>query len=62
MSRSPLPTEREFILLGNDFAGSGVRTIVCQPDQVEYGAGRLLRGDFRIDLVYKWRHCPILQS
>jgi len=48
-----LPTEREFILLRNYFVGSGVRTIICEPDELEYSGGRLLRGDFPIDLVYK---------
>ena len=48
-----LPTEHEFILLRNYFAGNGVRTIICAPDELEYSAGRLLRDDFHIDLVYK---------
>jgi len=48
-----LPTEHEFILLRNYFVGSGVRTIICEPDELEYRAGRLRRGDFPIDLVYK---------
>jgi hypothetical protein len=48
-----LPTEHEFILLRNYFASSGIPTIICTPDELEYGNGRLRRGDFRIDLVYK---------
>src|SRR5262249_25929171 len=48
-----LPTEREFILLRNYFVGRGVRTIICEPDELEYSGGRLLRGDFPVDLVYK---------
>jgi len=48
-----LPTEHEFILLRNYFVGNGVPTIICAPDELEYNAGRLRRGDFRIDLVYK---------
>ncbi len=48
-----LPTENEFILLRNFFAGHGVPTIICAPDELEYSNGRLRRGDFRIDLVYK---------
>jgi hypothetical protein len=48
-----LPTEHEFVLLRNYFVGSGVPTIICTPDELEYGAGRLRRGDFRIDMVYK---------
>lgn len=48
-----LPTEHEFILLRNYFVCSGVPTIICTPDELDYGAGRLRRGDFPIDLVYK---------
>ncbi len=48
-----LPTEHEFFLLRNYFVGSGVPTIICTPDELEYNAGRLRRGNFRIDLVYK---------
>lgn len=48
-----LPTEHEFILLRNYFTGAGVPTIICTPDELEYENGRLRRGDFRIDLVYK---------
>jgi hypothetical protein len=48
-----LPTMHEFILLRNYFAGRGVPTIICEPDELEYRDGTLRRGDFRIDLVYK---------
>lgn len=48
-----LPTAPEFILLRNYLAGCGVPTIICTPDEIEYRDGRLRRGDFRIDLVYK---------
>ena len=48
-----LPTASEFELLRNHFVGNGVPTIVCSPDELEYEAGKLRRGDFRIDLVYK---------
>jgi Glutathionylspermidine synthase preATP-grasp len=48
-----LPTAHEFILLRNYFVGSGIPTIICTPDELEYGNGQLRRGDFRIDLVYK---------
>ncbi|HZS07941.1 MAG TPA: hypothetical protein VFD58_24115 [Blastocatellia bacterium] len=48
-----LPTAHEFMLLRNYFAGCGVPTIICTPDELEYGNGRLRRGDVRIDLVYK---------
>jgi hypothetical protein len=48
-----LPTEHEFILLRNYFVGCGVPTIICSPDELEYEGGRLRRGDFKIDLIYK---------
>ena len=48
-----LPTASEFELLRNHFVGNGVPTIICSPDDLEYEDGKLRRGDFRIDLVYK---------
>jgi hypothetical protein len=48
-----LPTASEFALLRNYFVGRGVPTIICSPDELEYKGGRLRRGDFRVDLVYK---------
>lgn len=48
-----LPTEHEFLLLRNFFSGSGLPTIICTPDELEYTNGKLRRGDFVIDLVYK---------
>src|SRR5581483_1079321 len=48
-----LPTEPEFMLLRNYFVSSGLPTIICAPDELEYRGGQLWRGDFRIDLVYK---------
>jgi hypothetical protein len=48
-----LPTADEFALLRNYFVGQGVPAVVCSPDELEYADGRLRRGDFRVDLVYK---------
>ena len=48
-----LPTAPEFDLLRNYFVGCGVPTIICSPEGLEYSGGRLRRGDFAIDLVYK---------
>lgn len=48
-----LPTASEFVLLRNYFIGSGVPTIICSPDQLEYSDGKLRRDGFTIDLVYK---------
>jgi hypothetical protein len=48
-----LPTEHEFLLLRNFFSGSGLPTIICTPDELEYSNGKLRRGDYVIDLIYK---------
>ncbi|HYP53539.1 MAG TPA: hypothetical protein VEQ42_08360 [Pyrinomonadaceae bacterium] len=48
-----LPTQNEFALLRNYFAGRGVPTVICAPDELEYAPGALRRGDFKIDVVYK---------
>lgn len=48
-----LPTSHEFVLLCDYFNARGVPTIVCSPEEVEYEGGRLRRGDFPVDLVYK---------
>lgn len=48
-----LPTRHEFELLRNYFVGHGIPAIVCAPDELDYADGRLRRGDFPIDLVYK---------
>jgi len=48
-----LPTAPEFGLLREYFASRGVPTIVCSPDELEYEGGRLRRGGFAVDLVYK---------
>jgi hypothetical protein len=48
-----LPTSNEFVLLRNHFAGHGVRTIICSPEQLDYDGTKLRCEDFRIDLIYK---------
>ena len=48
-----LPTSDEFVLLRNFFAGRGVPAVICAPEELEYEKGRLRRGAFPIDLVYK---------
>jgi hypothetical protein len=48
-----LPTSHEFVLLCDYFNSRGVPTIVCSPEELEYEGGRLRRGEFQIDLVYK---------
>jgi hypothetical protein len=48
-----LPTADEFETLREYFAARDVPAVVCSPDELEYEGGRLRRGDFRVDLVYK---------
>jgi hypothetical protein len=48
-----IPTESEFVLLRDFFNARGVPAIICPPEELEYSNGRLRRGDFRVDLVYK---------
>ena len=48
-----LPTADEFVLLRNFFAGRGVPAVICAPEELEYERGRLRRGAFPVDLVYK---------
>jgi hypothetical protein len=48
-----LPTSHEFVLIRDFFNSRGVPAVVCSPDELEYAGGRLRRGDFRVDLVYK---------
>jgi hypothetical protein len=48
-----LPTSHEFALLCEYFNSRGVPSIVCSPDELEYEGGRLRRGDFKVDLIYK---------
>lgn len=48
-----LPTADEFVLLQGFFSGSGLRAVICTPEQLEYEQGRLRCGEFAIDVVYK---------
>jgi hypothetical protein len=48
-----LPTADEFVLLRDFFAGRGVPTVICAPEQLDYEKGRLRCGAFPIDLLYK---------
>ena len=40
-----LPTADEFLLLRDFFVRSGVPTVICSPEQLEYEKGRLRCGD-----------------
>ncbi|MCO6453368.1 MAG: hypothetical protein J5I90_21480 [Caldilineales bacterium] len=48
-----VPTYSEFGLFFNYFESQGLKTIITDPREVEYRNGRLMAGDFEIDLIYK---------
>jgi circularly permuted ATPgrasp domain protein len=61
-----LPTQKEFELFKEFFEQSGYPAIICSPDELEFNNGRLLRGDFEIDIVYKRllvnEYLPVMQQ
>ena len=48
-----LPTADEFVLLRDFFTLSGVPTIICAPEHLDYKKRKLRCGAFPIDLIYK---------
>jgi hypothetical protein len=50
---SGLPTQREFELFQEYFQNQGYPTIIADPRELEFSGGRLRKGDFEIDLIYK---------
>jgi hypothetical protein len=48
-----VPTKNEHRLCEEWFNAHGVRTILADPEQLEYKGGKLWHGDFRVDLIYK---------
>ena len=48
-----VPTWTEFELLRDAFVASGVPTVVCAPQELEYTGGRLVAEGQPIDLVYR---------
>jgi uncharacterized circularly permuted ATP-grasp superfamily protein len=48
-----VPTLTEFQLLQEYFAQQGVKSVIAEPNKLEYRDGRLWAGDFEIDLVFK---------
>ncbi|HEX9927910.1 MAG TPA: circularly permuted type 2 ATP-grasp protein [Pyrinomonadaceae bacterium] len=48
-----LPTQKEFELFQEFFTREGYPAIIASPDELEFKDGRLRRGDFEIDIVYK---------
>ena len=61
-----LPTQKEFELFREYFESNGYPTVICSPDELEFRNGRLLCGDFAIDIVYKRllvnEYLPIIES
>lgn len=48
-----LPTVKEFELFRDFFNAQGYPSIIASPDELEFSGGKLRRGDFEIDIVYK---------
>ncbi|HEX8353503.1 MAG TPA: hypothetical protein VF611_11425 [Pyrinomonadaceae bacterium] len=48
-----LPTQKEFELFREYFESRGHPAAICSPEELEFSGGRLRRGDFEIDIVYK---------
>ncbi|TFH66506.1 MAG: hypothetical protein E4G90_03190, partial [Gemmatimonadales bacterium] len=48
-----VPTQSEFRLFREYFATYGLRCLIVDPDELEYGGGRLAAGGVPIDVVYK---------
>ncbi len=48
-----VPTRNEFLLVQEFLSRAGIRSIIADPDELEYADGRLRAGDSDIDLVYK---------
>ena len=48
-----VPTYSEFLLFQDYFAAQGYECRIVDPREVEYRGGKLVAGDFTIDLIYK---------
>ncbi|HEY0070880.1 MAG TPA: hypothetical protein VGE04_13015 [Chloroflexia bacterium] len=48
-----VPTDTEFEIFRRYFEAQGLRTIITQPERLEFRDGRLRDGDFVIDVYYK---------
>jgi hypothetical protein len=48
-----VPTYSEFVITAEYLRSQGLDCIIADPREVEYRDGRLMAGDFAIDLVYK---------
>lgn len=48
-----MPTLKEFELFSEYFESQGCPSVIASPDELEFANGRLRKGDFEIDIVYK---------
>lgn len=48
-----VPTYSEFVLFQNLFQSNGLSCIIADPREVEYRDGKLMAGDYHINLIYK---------
>jgi hypothetical protein len=48
-----LPTQKEFELFREYFEAEGYPSVIAAPEELEFSGGRLRKGDFEIDIVYK---------
>jgi hypothetical protein len=48
-----VPTYSEFVLFNDYFASQGYESRIVDPRDVEYRDGKLMAGDFQIDVIYK---------
>jgi hypothetical protein len=48
-----VPTRTEFELFEELFKQRGIPVIICDPRELDYSSGRLRKGDFEIDLLFK---------
>jgi uncharacterized circularly permuted ATP-grasp superfamily protein len=61
-----LPTQKEFELFKEFFEANGHAAVICSPEELDFRDGRLLCGDFAVDIVYKRllvnEYLPIIES
>jgi len=50
---SDVPTYSEFLLFQSYFKAQGLECIITSPQKVEYIGGKLMAGDFHINLIFK---------
>jgi hypothetical protein len=48
-----VPTYSEFRLFTEYFRSQGLQCIICTPQEMEYRQGKLMVGDFHVNLIYK---------